>query len=731
MNAVFSSLYLTIEFLFSQELRIWLRFALKPLAVLATLAILLWLGTWFDAQIAVYIAHAEAAEVQTLACPTGLEQNGVLCYPKCQEGFYGDGPICVKRCPTGYTDDIALCRKDAHIFAKASYGRGGGTGLICAANQEAQGRLCYPKCIPSHYGVGPVCWQRCPAGFADHGATCYAGIFNFFFKNTYGRGAGGAVSVCPVGLERNGALCYPRCVAGFAGNGPVCFQTCPAGYKDDGALCRKDAIVIAKETYPRGAGVVMNTVPEALDATARTAKNTTVNISFEHDDFDDDRELPTTIVQNPSHGVYNSDLYIPNQDFEGEDRLLWKTNDGKNDSNVAVLTILVGTVGANVASVALDRNIAVTEETPIAIDVTCTDGDNDTLLYQLLAAPQHGAYEWVPPNTVIYTPTVDFVGTDTFTFRAHDGQDFSNVSTITLTVAATNDAPVIVTQPVSTTRNSSVTVILAAADVESDTISYTLVSSPTHGLLSGEVPNLLYTPAMNFVGDDSFQFQASDSHGAIAVATVAIIVLPTNTAPIGDSLVLTATQESALAVNLSAVDADGDELTYTVVSSPTHGTLIGTGTDWVYTSERNFSGVDRVTFTANDGQADSALATVTLNVTPAPDEASLVGLVFADNNGNGQPEGEESGVGGLQVTLTPANGRVGSSLRTVTEIGGGWRIDGVGFGQYTVNIASSSTVQIASAVEAEVTVTQRGIQPSATAGVQVTGRALFLPLVQR
>ena len=229
MKQILPTTWMIFEFLCSQECRIWLRLALKPLAVMATLAVLLWLGAWFDARIANHVAHAESTEIQTLACPTGTEQNGQLCYPLCEAGFTGAGPVCYKNCPVGYTDDGALCRLDAHIFAKASYGRGGGTGLVCATNQEAQGGLCYPRCIASHYGVGPVCWQRCPAGYADHGATCFRHIFDFFGKNTYGRGAGGPVSVCPAGLERNGALCYPRCAAGLVGNGPVSFQRCPAG----------------------------------------------------------------------------------------------------------------------------------------------------------------------------------------------------------------------------------------------------------------------------------------------------------------------------------------------------------------------------------------------------------------------------------------------------------------------------------------------------------------------
>lgn len=539
------------------------------------------------------------------------------------------------------------------------------------------------------------------------------------------------MSTCAPGLERNGALCYPRCAPGYAGAGPVCFQRCPSGYIDDGALCRKNAIVIAKETYPRGAGTVLNTVPEALDATVRTAKNTPVEITFGHNDFDDDQSLPTIIVQQPSHGTYDGERYLPNQEFEGEDRLLWKVNDGKNDSNVAVLTLLVGNVGANVAPVALDRTVTVTEERPITITVTCSDTDNDELLYQLLTGPQHGEYRWQPPNTVIYTPTLDFVGIDSFTFRSHDGQEFSNRSTITLTVVATNDAPLALAQTISTTRNSNAAITLAATDVESDTISYTLVSSPTHGSLRGKIPDLLYTPPPNFVGATGFQFRASDSHGAATVATISITVQPTNTAPVATELVLTTTQENALALNLNASDADGDELAYTLVSSPTHGALTGAGSDWIYTPDPNFIGRDSLLFQASDGEATSAPAPVILNVTAAPAEASLVGLVFVDSNGNGQPDDIESGVSGLLVTLTPVTLRASSNLTTTTESGGGWRLDGVPLGQYTLRITAANGLRLKAPVEMAISLSQRGVQQNPPLAVTISERSVFLPAIQR
>lgn len=727
MKKTFLIIRLFIEFLFSPECRIWLRMALKPLAVFGIICLLFWVGGQVDA----HIAHAAT---NTLACPAGQEQGGGLCYPLCQADYYGVGPVCYKNCPSDYKSDSSFCFKDASIFAKASYGRGAGVGLTCAANQEGQSGLCYPRCNPGYYGVGPVCWQFCRPGYADHGATCFRHIFDFYGKPTYGRGAGGAVSACAAGLQRNGSLCYPPCRAGFAGAGPVCFQQCPAGYKDDGAICRKDAIVFATPSYGRGAGTVMNSLPVAVDETARTPKDTPIKLAFKVDNFDNDELSNVIFVQNPSHGEVDGGIYTPNPGFEGSDTIAWKTNDGKHDSNVAIATVLVGNVDPNAAPVALDRTVSVTEDTPISITVTCTDGDNDELFYQLLDKPQHGAYEWVPPNHVIYTPTVDFVGTDSFTFRAYDGQDFSQTSTVTLTVAAVNDAPLALAQLITTTRNNNTGIPLFASDAEGDPITYTVVSSPTHGLLSGAIPNLLYTPEQNFVGADSFQFQARDPQGAATVAQISITVQPSNTAPLAQSQLLTTSEESAVALTLVASDAENDPLTYTVVTSPTHGLLTGDAADWVYTPNANFTGIDSFAFKANDAQVDSAVATVTLNVTAATAEASIVGIIYEDSNGNSQPDASDSSVSGLLVTLTSNSAQVAAATTTFTtqtDAIGAWRLDEVPLGEYTLQVASSPSVQIEAPLQTTLTVGQRGVQQLPPASVKVIGRAVFLPVVAR
>ena len=192
-------------------------------------------------------------------CPDGQEwdQTAIRCYDRCKDGYYGLISTCWQRCPEGFTDDGALCRKDAVVVTKSSYGRGAGTTPSgCSASQQKDGALCYPGCAGGYYGVGPVCWQSCGSGYADHGATCYKNLFDWYFKKSYGRGAGSAPNDCGAGQQLDAGLCYGSCAAGYSGSGPVCWGTCPAGYKDDGALCRIDAQIVPKDSYDRGAGNV-------------------------------------------------------------------------------------------------------------------------------------------------------------------------------------------------------------------------------------------------------------------------------------------------------------------------------------------------------------------------------------------------------------------------------------------------------------------------------------------
>jgi len=75
-------------------------------------------------------------------------------------------------------------------------------------------------------------------------------------------------------------------------------------------------------------------------------------------------------------------------------------------------------------------------------------------------------------------------------------------------------------------------------------------------------------------------------------------------------------EDQPISITLSASDADGDSLTYTVVSQPSNGVLTGTAPNLTYKPNAGFNGNDSFTFKANDGTTDTKEATIKITITP-------------------------------------------------------------------------------------------------------------------
>ena len=116
-------------------------------------------------------------------------------------------------------------------------------------------------------------------------------------------------------------------------------------------------------------------------------------------------------------------------------------------------------------------------------------------------------------GSITYTPSVDYNGTDTFTYKANDGSADSNTATVTITVSAVNDAPVANSSTFTTYRNSSSrTINLSATDVENDDLTYSVLNNPSNGTLGiiNDGSSVSYTPSSDFTGSDSFTFKVND-----------------------------------------------------------------------------------------------------------------------------------------------------------------------------------------------------------------------------
>jgi VCBS repeat-containing protein len=202
------------------------------------------------------------------------------------------------------------------------------------------------------------------------------------------------------------------------------------------------------------------------------------------------------------------------------------------------------------------------------------------------------------------------------------GSDWSWVEGAPFT--STNQAPAAVDDTVTTAEDTAATIAVLAndSDADGDGLSLALVGSPVNGTATANADGTIaYTPSGNFTGPDSFSYAISDGLGATATATVHVTITEVNDAPVAADDAATTSEDTPVAIAVLANDADGDStaLTPIVVTGPVHGSLAIADGSITYAPAANFRGTDRFTYTANDGAADSGIATVMITVEPVND----------------------------------------------------------------------------------------------------------------
>jgi len=184
-------------------------------------------------------------------------------------------------------------------------------------------------------------------------------------------------------------------------------------------------------------------------------------------------------------------------------------------------------------------------------------------------------------------------------------------------VTRANKAPVAIAQKVTTAEDTALKVTLSGTDEDKDPLTYLVVAQPKNGTVTGTGSTPLYTPKADFNGTDSFKFKVNDGAADSDAVTVEVTVTPVNDAPVAVDQAVTTTQSKSITFKLNGVDVDNDSLKFTVLTPPKNGVLRGsTSADRSYTPKTGFKGIDTFTYKVNDGKLDSAVATVTVTVTP-------------------------------------------------------------------------------------------------------------------
>ena len=141
-----------------------------------------------------------------------------------------------------------------------------------------------------------------------------------------------------------------------------------------------------------------------------------------------------------------------------------------------------------------------------------------------------GANSRVTPPGNLFTGQVDEVRVwnDDLTIQqvtdAFAGTSFNTAEQVLYLPFGSNNPPIANNQAVTVNKNTQQAITLTATDSNNEPLTYTVLTQPAHGTLTGAAPNLNYNPDTDYAGTDSFIFKANDGIVDSNTATVSITV---------------------------------------------------------------------------------------------------------------------------------------------------------------------------------------------------------------
>ena len=181
----------------------------------------------------------------------------------------------------------------------------------------------------------------------------------------------------------------------------------------------------------------------------------------------------------------------------------------------------------NRSPVAGDDSASTDEDVSISVSVLANDSDpdGDPLTLESVGPATAGSVRQVG-GSLLYTPSLNWFGVDSFTYRVVDGRGGSAAATVRVTVRGVNDPPTAADDTATTPYGTPVTVDVLAndGDVEGDALTVAHVSSAANGRTSINGAGVTYAPNSGFSGADSFTYTVADGQGGSAGATVVVEV---------------------------------------------------------------------------------------------------------------------------------------------------------------------------------------------------------------
>ena len=326
--------------------------------------------------------------------------------------------------------------------------------------------------------------------------------------------------------------------------------------------------------------------------------------------------LNDNIVHNTGNSSESVKAYsLSNLSLTGVDKLqitVWSQT-GNYPMAILVDNLKIGLKGNYRAN---NDSVSTLEDTPVNISVKENDETSSPDDYTIASTSLgNNGTVTVNGNDILYTPNLNWSGTDSFTYTVKGNGEVSTAK-VTINVTAVNDAPTAVNDEVELNEDSSVTVNVLENDFDIDTDKSRLqlisVNPPAHGKASINNGLISYTPDPDFNGTDSFTYVISDRYKtAVGTVNVTVKAIADAAKPVND-LIVTAVNTPA-SLDLLNNDRNPDNIYMEIISfsQPSSGSVTMKGSVATYNPVFGFSGHDSFTY---EVKANGITSTATVKV---------------------------------------------------------------------------------------------------------------------
>jgi len=232
----------------------------------------------------------------------------------------------------------------------------------------------------------------------------------------------------------------------------------------------------------------------------------------------DDDPLTTALVTDTEHGILtlNPDgtyTYEPVEGFVGTDSFTFSVADGQIDAEPVEGTVTFTITNSAPVTVSDAKATHMGVNLEGTLEDFVTDPDGDPLITAIITETKNGTLTLDENGNYSYKPDEGYVGTDSFTITAYDGELDAEPVQLTATILVTNTLPELKNDTVETLRFTTVVIDVLTNDSDPDGDPFTIDSFKYEGkgtLVLNEDNTFTYTPEAGFYGEESFTYTVSD-----------------------------------------------------------------------------------------------------------------------------------------------------------------------------------------------------------------------------